>query len=127
MAIVVLSLWPFEFETDHRTVAQKMFNDRNMVPFRYTTSVWAAVAFVPLGLLLAHLIMDFAPKASTKKLIVLSGLICVALSIFTQFSQTICVGRYFDATDVVLALIGGAAGAALLDPFRSWAAGIDSK
>jgi len=122
LVIVVISLWPFDFEIDHRTVAEKIFKQRNMLPFRYNTDVLdglaTAGAFLPLGFLLTYLSIEFAPRIPAKKLTVWSGLTCAVTAMFIAFLRTICVGRYFDATVVVLALIGGAVGAALMVAIR---------
>jgi glycopeptide antibiotics resistance protein len=123
LALALMSLWPFEFEIDHRFAADKIFGDLNLVPFRYTTSMWdvarTAGAFVPLGFLISYLLIEVAPGMRREKTIVSSAVLCAVFSVFVEFSQTICVGRFFDATDVVLALLGGFCGAALAEPFRS--------
>ena len=125
LLILLLSLWPFHFEFDHRAVAEKIFHERNVVPFRYTTGAWhlvsTAVAFVPLGFLLSSLLLESPRPVAAKKLILLSGLICACVSLLTEHLQSICVGRYFDVTGVLLALVGGVLGSLLLRPFRKTA------
>jgi glycopeptide antibiotics resistance protein len=117
LVIAVLAVWPFEFEIDHRVVAQKIFDDRNVIPLRSPTGVpgalWSAVTFVPLGFLLMFLFNELAPDALREKMIALSGLLGAAYSTLVEFLQCICVGRFFDATAVLMALVGGALGAAL--------------
>ena len=89
-----------------------------MIPFRYATGAFhvlvTAAAFLPLGFLLSYLLIEFAPRITGKKLMGWSGLMCAVIAAFTAFLRTICVERYFDATVVVLALAGGAAGAAVM-------------
>jgi glycopeptide antibiotics resistance protein len=117
LAVSLLSLLPFDFERDHRGVALKIFSERNLVPFRYTTSaldvVRTAFLFVPLGFLVFYLLRAISPVSSGRKAIVLSGVVCAGFSTLMEVSQTIAVGRYADATDIVLALVGGTCGAVL--------------
>jgi len=123
LAVSVLSLSPFAFEQDHRGVALKIFSERNLVPFRYTTSaldvVRTAFLFVPLGFLVFYLLRAISPVLLRWKAIVLSGVVCAGFSTLMELSQTIAVGRYFDATDIVLALLGGACGAVLEGVIRA--------
>ncbi|MGD8413052.1 MAG: VanZ family protein [Candidatus Latescibacterota bacterium] len=117
LAVAVASLWPFNYERDHRYVASKMFSEQNRVPFLYTTSVMDVVRttslFVPLGYLVQFMTASVFPRSSRWKTIILSAVVCAGLSALMEYSQTICVGRYFDMTDVVLAFAGGMIGAAL--------------
>jgi glycopeptide antibiotics resistance protein len=117
LAVSVGSLWPFKYERDHRYVAEKIFSEQNLVPFLYTTSLFDVVRtvslFVPLGYLLQYMTAALFPRSSRWKTVVLSGVLCAGQSALMEISQTICVSRYFDMTDVLLALAGGVIGATL--------------
>ena len=97
LAIAVLSLWPFDFVRDHRAVAAKIFSERNLVPFMYTSSaadvLRTAGIFVPLGFLASYLLSSVAPGTSRGKVIVLSAVWCAGISTLMELSQTLCVGR----------------------------------
>jgi glycopeptide antibiotics resistance protein len=127
--VIALFAWsPFHFETDHKTVAKKILYESNAIPFKEhfsTRSLSSAVdivkevgIFVPLGVLIAYLLLGILPRLTRWQVVVVTGVICMAYATFVELSQAVCVGRFIDATDVLLAGFGGVCGAVLLRLFR---------
>ena len=52
------------------------------------------------------------------KAALIAGVVCGLFATFTELSQAICVGRYIDITDILLAGSGGLSGAVMLGLFR---------
>ena len=73
---------------------------------------------VPLGVLLSFLLKEIAPAMPRLKVAVIVGGICGVFATFTELSQAICVRRYIDITDILLAGFGGLCGAIALSMFR---------
>jgi len=135
--IIGLFAWsPFNFETDHKTVAKKILYESNAVPFKEhfsTRSLGSAVdivkevgIFVPLGVLLAYLLIGILPRLTRGQIVLIAGVICMAYATFVELSQAVCIGRYIDVTDVFLAGFGGVCGAVLLRLFRFGTPGVRS-
>jgi len=127
--VIAFFAWsPFNFETDPKSVALKMIYDSNVVPFREhfaTRSLASAVdivketgLFVPFGLLLSLLIIEIRPNLPRTRVLLLAGVISAGFATITELSQAVCIGRYIDATDILLGGFGGLCGAVLLQLFR---------
>jgi len=127
--VIAFFAWsPFNFETDPKSVALKIIYDSNIVPFREhfaTRSLASAVdivketgLFVPFGLLLSLLTIEIRPDMPRTKVLLLTGVISAGFATVTELSQAVCIGRYVDATDILLGGFGGLCGAVLLQLFR---------
>jgi glycopeptide antibiotics resistance protein len=119
---------PFNFETDLRAVARKVIYESNLVPLREhfgTRSLASAVdivketgLFVPFGLLLSLLVFEIRPGLPRMNAALLTGVISAGFATVTELSQAVCIGRFIDVTDILLAGFGGLCGAVLLQLFR---------
>lgn len=147
-----LALAPYELETDISAVIRKLREETNWVPFRVHFDLHSMVAardliketsqFVPLGLLLGLLARERRrrpfPGAEEERAgtlggasrgrwrsveVILAGGACALLGLGFEVGQAFCVGRFVDLTDVLLAGIGGLAGAALVRVLTGGAAG----
>ena len=127
--VIAFFAWsPFNFETDPKTVARKIIYESNLIPFREhfdTRSLASAVdivketgLFVPFGLLLSLLMLEIRPGLPRMKAALLTGVISAGFATVTELSQAVCVDRYIDITDILLAGFGGVCGAVLLQLFR---------
>jgi glycopeptide antibiotics resistance protein len=75
--------------------------------------------FVPLGLLITFLVFSYRPAFSRLKGFVLSGTGCFIFALLIELSQAVCLGRYVDVTDAILAGFGGISGSALFSLFST--------
>jgi len=127
--VILFFAWsPFRFELDPVTVANKVLHDSNIIPFKEhfsTRSLGSAIdivkevlLFVPLGVLLSFLLHDIKPSIPRLKAALIVGIVCGLFATFTELSQAICVRRYIDITDILLAGSGGLSGAIMLELFR---------
>lgn len=127
--VILFFAWsPFRFELELRTVAAKVLHETNLFPFREhfaTRDLASAVdivketlLFVPLGVLLAYLLYEIAPGLTRLNRILLAAVVCGLFAIFTELSQAVCIGRYIDVTDILLAGFGGLCGAVMLGLFQ---------
>jgi len=127
--VIVFFAWsPFRFEIDPKTVALKVLHDSNLFPFREHFSVRSLGSaidivketglFVPFGLLFSLLILELRPEIPRMKLALLAGVASAGFATLTELSQAVCIGRYIDVTDILLAGFGGLCGAILLRLFR---------
>ncbi len=127
--VILFFAWsPFRFELDPVTVANKVLHDSNIIPFKEHFStrslasavdiVKEALLFVPLGVLLSFLLSELVPSMQRLKIALIAGVICGLFATFTELSQAICVRRYIDITDILLAGFGGLCGAIALSMFR---------
>jgi glycopeptide antibiotics resistance protein len=127
--VILFFTWsPFHFEGDPTTVAKKIIYDSNLVPFKEhfeARDISAAVdivkeagLFAPFGILMSYLLVAIRPSARRWKIVLLSAAGCVVFATFTELSQAVCVDRYIDITDILLAGFGGLCGAMLLGLFR---------
>ena len=132
MFVILFFAWsPFRFETDPVAVATKILNESNLVPFKEHFAVRSlgsaidivkeAGLFVPLGVLVAFLLMEVRPAASRTQVVLIAATACGAFAVFTELAQSVSIGRYIDITDVFLAAGGGLAGVVMLGLFRSGA------
>jgi glycopeptide antibiotics resistance protein len=126
--IICLLTWaPFQFEYHPDIVIDKIRFESNLIPFKLhfaVRDIGSAVdlvkeagIFVPLGLLITMLLLNLRSRLDRVQIIVLAGMACAGFAVFTELSQAACVGRYIDATDIVLAGIGGMAGSSLVKLF----------
>jgi glycopeptide antibiotics resistance protein len=126
--IICLLAWaPFQFEYHPDIVMDKIKYESNLIPFKMhfaVRDIGSAVdlvkeagIFVPLGLLITMLLLNLRSRLDRLQIIILVGIACAAFAVFTELSQAACVGRYIDATDIVLAGIGGMAGSILIKLF----------
>jgi glycopeptide antibiotics resistance protein len=126
--IICLLAWaPFQFEYHPDIVMDKIKYESNLVPFKMhfaVRDIGSAVdlvkeagIFVPLGLLITMLLLRLRSRLDRVQIAILTGMACAAFAVFTELSQAACVGRYIDATDIVLAGIGGMAGSMLIKLF----------
>lgn len=107
---------PYQFEFSIRELIQKIPEGVNWLPFRahfMDRSIAGAVdiireigIFIPFGILGIRAISSFYPNCSRKKALLLLFLIGFFFSVFLEFSQLSCLGRYSDVTDVLLGFIG---------------------
>lgn len=132
--VILFFAWsPFRFELDLRTVAGKVLHETNIFPFREhfaTRSLASAVdivketlLFVPLGVLLAYMFREAAPSMSRRNAILLTTVVSGLFATFTELSQAVCVGRFIDVTDILLAGFGGLCGAVMQGALRPSSAG----
>jgi glycopeptide antibiotics resistance protein len=136
--VILFFAWsPFRFELELRTVAAKVLHETNIFPFREhfaTRDLGSAIdivketlLFVPLGVLLSYLLYEIAPGLTRLNRILLAAVVCGLFATFTELSQAVCIGRYIDITDILLAGFGGLCGAVMLGVFRRGAVGRPSK
>jgi glycopeptide antibiotics resistance protein len=127
--VIAFFAWsPFKFETDPKSVALKIIHDSNIVPFREhfaTRSLASAIdivketgLFVPFGLLLSLLLIEIRPDVPRTTVVLWAGVASACFATVTELSQSVCIGRYVDATDVLLGGFGGLCGAMLLHLFQ---------
>jgi len=127
--VIAFFAWsPFDFEIDPKTVARKIIYESNLIPFREhfaVRSLGSAVdivketgLFVPFGLLLSLMLMEIRPGLPRLRTALLTGIISAGFATITELSQAVCIGRFVDVTDILLAGCGGLCGAVLLQLFR---------
>ncbi len=127
--VVTFFAWsPFDFEINPRIVFGKIIYESNLIPFKEhfaTRSLSSALdivkeagIFLPFGILISFLICEIMPDSARWKVVLLTGVFCAAFATFTELSQSVCIGRYIDLTDILLAGFGGACGAVLMRLFR---------
>lgn len=127
-AIICLLSWaPYQFEYHPEIVIQKIKYESNLIPFKMhfeVRDIGSAVdlvkeagVFIPLGLLVTMLILNWHGRIDRVQALLLAGIACAAFAVFTELSQAACVGRYIDVTDIFLAGIGGMAGSTLFKLF----------
>ncbi len=107
---------PYQFELSIRELILKIPEGVNWLPFRahfMDRSVAGAVdiireigIFIPFGILGIRSLRSFFPHRSPKEILLLLFLIGFFFSVFLEFSQLSCIGRYSDVTDVLLGFIG---------------------
>lgn len=128
MLFICLLAWaPFEFEYHLRTIIEKARYESNLIPFKGHFSVrniGSAVdivrevgLYVPLGILMTFFLSKYYPLLIRRKILFLVGFLSMALASFLELSQSACIGRYIDFTDILLATAGGILGAFLLRLF----------
>ncbi len=123
--LAVLAWAPYRFETNIRTVFEKLYYQTNWVPYRlhFEQHSLAAIRdlieetaqFVPLGFLLSIILVVIGVKQRLLGMLLTAGM-CAAIAVGLEFGQAFCVGRVVDTTDVVSAGLGGVIGALLLSP-----------
>jgi VanZ family protein len=133
LVIAIFAWSPFDFEIEPKAVARKILYESNLIPFKEhfeTRSLASAVdiaketgLYLPLGLLFGLLMLEVRPHLPRIKVAVLAGVASAAFATFIELSQAVCVGRYVDATDILLGGFGGLCGAVLLQLFRFGRAG----
>jgi len=128
-AICLLAWAPYQFELTPKIVAHKILYQSNFVPFMAHFSyhdlstaldlVKETGLFVPLGLLSAFLVFCYRPAFSRFKGFVLAGMGCFIFALLIELSQAVCLGRYVDVTDAILAGFGGILGNTLFNLFST--------
>lgn len=119
---------PFDFEWDSREILEKIIFGSNIIPFlshfrnRDLSSaldiVKEAGLFIPLGILLAGWIRSkggMDPKMVTVLEVMFYS---IGFAFFIELSQALCIGRYPDITDIILAGIGGLIGTMSVSTLR---------
>jgi glycopeptide antibiotics resistance protein len=141
--LALVSWYPYSFETDIWTIVAKIRHEANWLPFRAHFSVRSLASaidlvketglFVPFGLLGALFLRsarggkersDVARRSGATNdtarvgisrravyALVCGG--CLAYAGLLELTQAMCIGRFVDATDPILAACGGVAGVAL--------------
>ena len=112
---------PFDFELNSRQAVEKLVFQSNIIPFlshfrnRDLSAALDLVKetglFVPFGILLAGWVRARRNEVSKIAMVFEAEMYCVLFAVFLELSQSLCVGRYSDVTDIVLAAIGGFLGA----------------
>ena len=127
--VIAFFAWsPFDFEIDPKAVARKIIYDSNLIPFREHFAVRSLASavdivketglFVPFGLLLSLLITEIRPGLPRMHTALVTAVISAGFATVTEMSQAVCVERFIDVTDILLAGFGGLCGAVLLQVFR---------
>jgi VanZ family protein len=121
--LALLSWYPYEFETNLRTVFSKIRHEANWLPFRAHFSVRSLGSaidivketglFVPFGLLGTLFVTSARAGTARRTIYLLVCALCFAYAGFLELTQAMCVGRFIDTTDLLLAATGGAVGVAL--------------
>lgn len=125
--LCLISWAPYQFELHPRAIIKKIATQSNIIPFighfalrdlsAAIDLVKAVGAFIPAGMLIAFSFSISRRRISRRKVVFLSGLLCASFDMFLELSQAACIGRYIDTTDVLLAGVGGMAGATLFRLF----------
>ena len=125
--LCLLAWSPYQFETNRGVIFRKILHQSNIRPFRIHFAsrnlssaldlVKESGIFVPMGILIAFFLATYCHNISRKKAAILSAILCSVFAAFLELSQSVCIGRYMDTTDIILAGLGGMAGVALFRLF----------
>jgi glycopeptide antibiotics resistance protein len=127
LAVCLISWAPYQFEIHPRVVAKKILYESNVIPFQAHFSYHSLSSaldlikeigiYLPMGILITFLLFNYWPNISRLKGMILAGLCCGAFALFIELSQSVCIGRYVDVTDIILGGFGGISGAMLFRLF----------
>ena len=125
--LCLISWMPYQFELNPRMILKNIITQSSIIPFighfaiRDLEAAFDLVKgggiFIPAGMLMAFSFSISRRDMSRRKIVFLSGLLCSLFGIFLELSQAACVGIYIGTTDVLLAGLGGMAGAILFRLF----------
>lgn len=120
----LLAWYPYQFESHAAAVAHKLKHESNLYPFRMHIGrrdlgsaldiVEEVGLFVPLGLLCALYLRSGERRLPAWMAFGIAAVVCGTAGGLLELSQAVCIGRYVDVTDALLAAAGGVVGVGLM-------------